>query len=109
MNSAIPPMGPMNLETRRARSLSISSVSSASSLSSRDEAIHNIRPPGAFNVHTASIVGPSRSRAERKAARLARRLAREFLGYEFDATSKSAEKVEAIMEHERRNFEIKAN
>lgn len=76
MNSAIPPMGPMNLETRRARSLSISSVSSASSESSRDEAIQNIHAPSAFNARTASIAGHCRSRAERKAARLARRMAR---------------------------------
>ncbi|KAK3066603.1 D-erythrulose-4-phosphate isomerase 1 [Teratosphaeriaceae sp. CCFEE 6253] len=35
---------------------------------------------------------------------LARRLAREWVGYRFDPTSASAEKVEAIMEHERKNF-----
>jgi ribose 5-phosphate isomerase B len=35
---------------------------------------------------------------------LARRLVREWLGYRFDAGSASAKKVEAIMEHERRNF-----
>lgn len=35
---------------------------------------------------------------------LARRLAREYLGYRFDKGSASAKKVEAIMEHERRNF-----
>jgi len=35
---------------------------------------------------------------------LARRLAREYVGYRFDEGSKSKEKVEAIMEHERRNF-----
>jgi len=38
---------------------------------------------------------------------LARRLAKEFLGYTFDTTSASAQKVQAIMDHERRNFEIK--
>lgn len=35
---------------------------------------------------------------------LARRLVREWVGYRFDPTSASAAKVEAIMEHERRNF-----
>lgn len=35
---------------------------------------------------------------------LARRLVREWIGYRFDPTSASAAKVEAIMEHERRNF-----
>jgi ribose 5-phosphate isomerase B len=35
---------------------------------------------------------------------LARRLVREWLGYRFDAGSASAEKVEAIMEHERKNY-----
>ncbi|KAF2734601.1 ribose 5-phosphate isomerase [Polyplosphaeria fusca] len=35
---------------------------------------------------------------------LARRLAKEWLGYRFDKTSASAKKVEAIMEHERKNF-----
>lgn len=38
---------------------------------------------------------------------LARRLAKEFLGYTFDPQSASAKKVEAIMEHERRNFDVK--
>ncbi|EMD63142.1 hypothetical protein COCSADRAFT_359344 [Bipolaris sorokiniana ND90Pr] len=36
---------------------------------------------------------------------LARRLVREWLGYRFDKGSASAKKVEAIMEHERKNFE----
>ncbi|ENI07623.1 hypothetical protein COCC4DRAFT_70224 [Bipolaris maydis ATCC 48331] len=36
---------------------------------------------------------------------LARRLVREWLGYRFDQSSASAKKVEAIMEHERKNFE----
>ncbi|KAH7064158.1 ribose 5-phosphate isomerase [Paraphoma chrysanthemicola] len=35
---------------------------------------------------------------------LARRLVREWLGYRFDKTSASAKKVEAIMEHERKNY-----
>ncbi|WPG99282.1 Hypothetical protein R9X50_00209500 [Acrodontium crateriforme] len=35
---------------------------------------------------------------------LARRLAKEWLGYRFDPTSASAQKVEAIMEHEKRNY-----
>ncbi|KAM3419702.1 putative ribose 5-phosphate isomerase [Cercospora zeina] len=35
---------------------------------------------------------------------LARRLAREWIGYKFDPASASAAKVEAIMEHERKNF-----
>ncbi|KAF2218026.1 hypothetical protein CERZMDRAFT_89668 [Cercospora zeae-maydis SCOH1-5] len=35
---------------------------------------------------------------------LARRLAREWIGYKFDPSSASAAKVEAIMEHERKNF-----
>ncbi|KAF2877468.1 hypothetical protein BDV95DRAFT_481586 [Massariosphaeria phaeospora] len=35
---------------------------------------------------------------------LARRLAKEWLGYRFDTTSASAEKVAAIMEHERKNY-----
>lgn len=35
---------------------------------------------------------------------LARRLAKEWLGYRFDKTSASAKKVEAIMEHEKKNF-----
>jgi ribose 5-phosphate isomerase B len=39
---------------------------------------------------------------------LARRLAKEFLGYTFDPQSASAKKVQAIMEHERKNFDIKA-
>lgn len=36
---------------------------------------------------------------------LARKLAKEWLGYRFDKTSASAKKVDAIMEHERRNFQ----
>jgi len=35
---------------------------------------------------------------------LARRLAKEWVGYEFDPNSASAEKVEAINDHERKNF-----
>ncbi|KAF1834079.1 hypothetical protein BDW02DRAFT_499240 [Decorospora gaudefroyi] len=35
---------------------------------------------------------------------LARRLVKEWVGYRFDRTSASAKKVDAIMEHERRNF-----
>ena len=35
---------------------------------------------------------------------LARRLAKEWIGYEFDPKSASAAKVEAINEHERKNF-----
>ncbi|KXT02773.1 hypothetical protein AC579_4620 [Pseudocercospora musae] len=35
---------------------------------------------------------------------LARRLAKEWIGYEFDPTSASAAKVDAIMEHEKKNF-----
>ncbi|KAK3636541.1 hypothetical protein LTR56_014167 [Elasticomyces elasticus] len=35
---------------------------------------------------------------------LARRLAKEWVGYRFDPSSASAEKVDAIMEHERKNF-----
>jgi len=35
---------------------------------------------------------------------LARRLAKEWVGYQFDPNSGSAAKVEAINEHERRNF-----
>ncbi|KAH9876866.1 hypothetical protein IAQ61_002227 [Plenodomus lingam] len=35
---------------------------------------------------------------------LARRLAKEWIGYRFDHTSASKEKVEAIMEHEKKNF-----
>lgn len=38
---------------------------------------------------------------------LARRLVREWIGYRFDPTSASAAKVEAIMEHERRNFQLR--
>lgn len=38
---------------------------------------------------------------------LARRLAKEFLGYHFDENSASAKKVAAIMEHESRNFDLK--
>lgn len=36
---------------------------------------------------------------------LARKLAKEWLGYRFDKTSASAKKVDAIMEHERKNFQ----
>ncbi|KAH7382555.1 ribose 5-phosphate isomerase [Phaeosphaeria sp. MPI-PUGE-AT-0046c] len=36
---------------------------------------------------------------------LARRLVREWLTYRFDKSSASAKKVEAIMEHERKNYE----
>jgi ribose 5-phosphate isomerase B len=35
---------------------------------------------------------------------LARRLVKEWLTYRFDTSSASAEKVQAIMEHEKRNF-----
>ncbi|CAK1363745.1 putative ribose 5-phosphate isomerase [Cercospora beticola] len=35
---------------------------------------------------------------------LARRLAKEWIGYKFDPSSASAAKVEAIMEHEKKNF-----
>ena len=35
---------------------------------------------------------------------LARRLAKEWVGYRFDPKSASAQKVDAIMEHERKNF-----
>jgi ribose 5-phosphate isomerase B len=35
---------------------------------------------------------------------LARRLVKEWLGYRFDKGSASAKKVEAIMEHERKNY-----
>jgi ribose 5-phosphate isomerase B len=38
---------------------------------------------------------------------LARRLAKEWVGYKFDPQSGSAAKVDAIMEHERKNFELK--
>lgn len=38
---------------------------------------------------------------------LARRLAKEWVGYTFDPNSGSAKKVEAIGEHERKNFELK--
>jgi ribose 5-phosphate isomerase B len=37
---------------------------------------------------------------------LARRLAKEFLGYHFDPQSASAEKVQAIMDHESQNFNL---
>jgi len=37
---------------------------------------------------------------------LARRLAKEFLGYHFDKNSASAGKVAAIMEHESKNFDV---
>jgi ribose 5-phosphate isomerase B len=35
---------------------------------------------------------------------LARRLAKEWLGYRFDPTSASAKKVQAIMDHEKKNY-----
>lgn len=35
---------------------------------------------------------------------LARRLAKEWVGYKFDPSSASAKKVDAIMEHERKNY-----
>lgn len=35
---------------------------------------------------------------------LARRLAKEWVGYKFDPSSASAKKVEAIMEHEKKNY-----
>ena len=35
---------------------------------------------------------------------LARRLAKEWIGYKFDPTSASASKVDAIMQHEKQNF-----
>lgn len=35
---------------------------------------------------------------------LARRLAKEWIGYKFDPQSASAKKVEAIMEHEKKNY-----
>ena len=38
---------------------------------------------------------------------LARKLAKEWIGYTFDPNSASAKKVEAIHEHEKKNFEIK--
>lgn len=37
---------------------------------------------------------------------LARRLAKEWLGYRFDPTSASAQKVQAIHEHEKKNFDL---
>lgn len=37
---------------------------------------------------------------------LARRLAKEYIGYTFDKNSSSASKVEAIMEHEKKNFSL---
>ncbi|KAK3082203.1 hypothetical protein LTS18_013087 [Coniosporium uncinatum] len=40
---------------------------------------------------------------------LARRLAKEYVGYRFDEGSASAKKVDAIMEHERKNFANGAN
>lgn len=40
---------------------------------------------------------------------LARRLVKEWLGYRFDTNSASAKKVEAIMEHERKNYAGLAN
>lgn len=39
---------------------------------------------------------------------LARRLAKEWIGYKFDPKSASAAKVDAITEHERKNFAQKA-
>lgn len=38
---------------------------------------------------------------------LARRLAKEWLSYHFDPQSASASKVQAILEHERKNFDLK--
>ncbi len=38
---------------------------------------------------------------------LARRLAKDYVGYRFDPSSASAEKIRAIMEHETRNFDMK--
>lgn len=38
---------------------------------------------------------------------LARRLAKEWIGYKFDPKSASAAKVDAIMKHEKANFELK--
>lgn len=38
---------------------------------------------------------------------LARRLAKEWVGYTFDPQSSSAKKVDAINEHEKKNFELK--
>jgi ribose 5-phosphate isomerase B len=40
---------------------------------------------------------------------LARRLAKEFLGYHFDTQCASAEKVQAIMDHESKNFSLQVN
>lgn len=37
---------------------------------------------------------------------LARRLVKEWLGYRFDKNSASAKKVEAIMEHEKKNYDL---
>lgn len=37
----------------------------------------------------------------------ARRLAKELLGYTLDTSSATAQKVQAIMDHERRNFEVR--
>jgi ribose 5-phosphate isomerase B len=39
---------------------------------------------------------------------LARRLVKEWVGYRFDKASASAKKVEAIMEHEKKNYNLKA-
>lgn len=39
---------------------------------------------------------------------LARRLAKEWIGYKFDPKSASAAKVDAITEHEKKNFALKA-
>jgi len=38
---------------------------------------------------------------------LARRLAKEYLGYRFDTSSPSAAKIQAIMDHETKNYEQK--
>jgi ribose 5-phosphate isomerase B len=38
---------------------------------------------------------------------LARRLAKEYLGYRFDPSSASAKKIAAIHDHEERNFDMK--
>ncbi|KAJ9635841.1 hypothetical protein H2201_000163 [Coniosporium apollinis] len=38
---------------------------------------------------------------------LARRLAKEYVGYRFDPNSASAKKVQAIMDHETKNFDMK--
>ncbi|GME34397.1 ribose 5-phosphate isomerase [Neofusicoccum parvum] len=38
---------------------------------------------------------------------LARRLAKEWLGYRFDPSSASAQKIQAITDHEKKNFDLK--